>query len=103
LGVALLTAGCTGNNEHALYQEVGHLIPSGIPAGQSPMTMADAETALRGAGFSCGPDTRGRDCSRSRSYAVVETCVQRVILVPDRSGAALSYYYVPRIPCLGTP
>src|ERR1700760_2430412 len=98
IGVALLTTGCTANNEHLLYKEVERVVPWAIPAGQTLMTIADAENALRGIGFHCRPDTRGRDCVRSRSYGVVATCVQRVILVPTSDQVFLHDYYIPRIP-----
>jgi hypothetical protein len=106
IAIVHLAAGCTANNEHALYNEVGHIVPYAMIGGQSE-TMADAEKALQGVGFHCGPTHSLilpppiRDCSRLRNYAVLATCVQTVILVPGQDPAVLSYYYVPRILCAG--
>jgi hypothetical protein len=97
MGIAFIAAGCGADDPKRLHREVDRLIQPG-------MSMAAAEQALRGADFSCGPDLRGRDCSRSRSEAVIITCVQRVILIPDSQGATLVGFDMPRkVACLGTP
>jgi hypothetical protein len=104
--VALLVAGCTSNDEHRLYGEVGHLVPYALANGQTE-TMAEAERALHRAGFDCGPTAsvqlppKMRECSRHKNYAVLATCIQRVDLMPKPDGVFLSYYYVPRILCAG--
>ncbi len=97
LAIVLLTAGCSADDPRVLRGEVERLIRPG-------MSMTAAEQALRAADFSCGPDLRGRDCSRSRSKAVIITCVQRVTLIPDSSGAMLAAFDMPaKVACLGSP
>jgi hypothetical protein len=97
LAAALLTTGCGADDPRLLRRDVEHLIRPG-------MGTAAAEQSLRGADFSCGPDVRGRDCSRSRSNALIVTCLQRVTLIPDASGATLAKYDMPaKVACLGAP
>jgi hypothetical protein len=97
VALTLLVSGCGADDPKLLRHEVDGLIRPG-------MSMAAAEKALGTADFSCGPDVRGRDCSRSRSNAVIVTCVQRVTLIPDAKGETLAAYDMPaRVACIGTP
>jgi hypothetical protein len=85
-------SGCAANDQARLTKEVDGLIRPG-------MSLSIAEKALRDAGFACDAMIGGRTCSRSKAYAVIATCMQRVNLTPDAAGSTLARFQVPVIPC----
>lgn len=77
--VALCVSACSSNSLEALEQEVASRARVGMP-------VEHAVTALEASGFKCRLGDSSREqaaellCSRTRSYHLVSSCVQHVIL-----------------------
>lgn len=77
LAVAFLVSGCSASGRPAVLAEANGLVRPG-------MTIEDARTSLRSAGFGCEAGRQATvTCTRLRNHRVIASCVQRVNLMVD--------------------
>lgn len=88
IGAAL--SGCTSNSEEALTREVGGIVRVG-------MSRNLAKERLQSQGFNCF-DT---ECSRTRTYYLVSTCIQRIYLTLSDQKQVVSRIEVTKPSCAG--
>ena len=100
IAAALLLAACSSNSRKDLAFEVSSLAKVGEPVGA-------AITKLKAAGFKCGNNYLGNFvpgdllCDRRRSYYIVATCIQRVIISTDQASTLISRLNVQEPACAG--
>jgi len=95
--LALLTA-CDSSSTSRLSGEVSHFVSIGSP-------IEKAKLELKADGFHCGNNYwSGPEevmCDRLRSYKIMATCVQRVLISLDASKTRVARIEIPSIPCAG--
>jgi len=97
LALVLLAACDTQSNSgQALIGNVGRFVHVGSPIERSVSDLSSA-------GFHCGRNyeiTPGDLlCERNRSYEIMATCIQRVIIFYDASKKRVARIEIPSIPC----
>ena len=93
-------SGCNSNSEEALSKEVSSVVSEG-------MDRNFAVRRLVSDGFKCGDNyeanfTPGNlECSRTRSYYAISTCMQRVFLTLDDRKGLVRHVATPKPSCTG--
>ncbi len=97
---ALLLSACASESHADLSIEANTLVQPGMP-------LAEASTALEGAGYQCGQSQLAGDdpaallCSREQSHRVLATCVQTILITPTTDGAQVADLDVRSPQCTG--
>ena len=92
----LLCVACVSNSQARVADEARQLVQPGMP-------LSSAVGRLNNAKFSC--DDRlvagAVTCTRSRNYAILAGCLQRVDLIPVPGGSTVLRVEVPKPACTG--
>ncbi len=89
----MFAGGCTANDQSLVDAEAHEIVSVG-------MRLKDAERALNRVGFACGSaQFNTLACERSRPYAMIATCVQRVSLGHQPNGLTVTVMTIPPPAC----